>query len=57
MWHHKKRGSNYIVVDEARVQFSKPIKDGDMLTLYMGQDGTYSVRHPDEFLDGRFEKI
>lgn len=57
-FHHKKRGSNYTVVGAARLQFSTTMpKDGDMLTLYRGDDGAYSVRAPDEFNDGRFEPL
>jgi len=55
---HKKRGSSYKVVGEARLQFSVTIpQDGDMLVLYQGEDGVFSVRHPTEFNDGRFEKL
>lgn len=55
---HKKRGSRYKVVGMARAQCSTiPINDGDMLTLYRGEDGVYSVRPPAEFADGRFERI
>lgn len=56
-YRHKKRGSNYVVVGEARLQFSAPLADGDMLVLYRGEDGVYSVRHPQEFNDGRFVHI
>lgn len=68
---HKKRGSSYRVVGEVRLQVSRPelldIKaidhggvlaqvDNQMFTLYQGEDGVYSARHPDEFRDGRFEE-
>ncbi len=57
-FHHKKRGSNYTVIGAARLQFSTRLpEDGDMLTLYRGDDGTYSVRAPEEFNDGRFIEI
>ena len=57
-WHHKKRGTNYTQVGQARLNYSERLPaDGEMLTLYLGDDGVYSVRHPDEFLDGRFEPI
>lgn len=56
--HHKARGTVYRIIGQARAQCSIiPIKDGDMLTLYQGEDGIFSVRHPDEFNDGRFERI
>lgn len=57
-FHHKKRGSNYTVIGEARLQCSNKLPvDGDMLVLYRGDDGVYSVRDPDEFDDGRFVEI
>ncbi len=31
--------------------------DGVKFTLYQGEDGEYSARHPDEFNDGRFQPI
>jgi hypothetical protein len=31
--------------------------DGMFFTLYQGEDGVYSARHPAEFSDGRFEEI
>lgn len=31
--------------------------DGVEFTLYQGEDGGYSARHPDEFNDGRFEVL
>jgi hypothetical protein len=63
-YHHLKRGSNYTIVGEVRlntaaakrVEYDGPV-DGDILTLYLGDDGTYSARDPEEFLDGRFVKI
>lgn len=55
---HLKRGTRYKVVGQARAQCSTmPIQDGDMLTLYVGEDGVYSVRHPAEFGDGRFQEL
>lgn len=55
---HVKRGTRYVVVGEARAQCSTvPIQDGDMLTLYRGEDGVYGVRPPVEFNDGRFVEI
>lgn len=55
---HLKRGTKYKIVGQARAQCSTlPINDGDMLTLYIGEDGVYSVRPPAEFADGRFERI
>lgn len=55
---HVKRGTRYHVIGQARAQCSTtPIRDGDMLTLYQGEDGVYSVRPPAEFSDGRFVEI
>lgn len=57
-FHHKKRGTNYTVVGAARLQFSTKLpEDGDMLVLYRGDDGVYSVRALEEFNDGRFVEI
>lgn len=54
-WHHPKRGSNYKIAGEIRLQCStKQPQDGDMLTLYRDEEGHYSARLPEEFLDGRF---
>ena len=56
--HHTKRGTKYKVVGQVRAQCSiMPINDGDMLMLFIGEDGVYSARHPSEFNDGRFERI
>lgn len=55
---HNKRGTTYTVVGSARLQYSGVApKDGDMLTLYLSDDGVYSVRAPEEFNDGRFTAI
>jgi hypothetical protein len=63
-YQHKARGTFYQVIAEARFNTTAPnVKewrgpvDGDMLTLYRGQDGVYSVRAIDEFNDGRFVKV
>lgn len=54
-FHHTKRGTNYTVVGEARLNHAEVVPtDGEMLTLYLGDDGIYSVRRPQEFNDGRF---
>lgn len=62
---HKKRGTIYRIVGEVRIQISSDAiagkwaseLDGMIFTLYQGEDGVYNGRHPDEFNDGRFEKI
>ncbi len=57
-WLHLKRGSEYRVVGRVRIQCSTQVpKDGAWFTLYVDDDGVYSARHPDEFLDGRFVQI
>lgn len=56
--HHVKRGTNYQVIGFARAQCTLvPISDGDLLTLYSGEHGEFSVRPPAEFNDGRFRQI
>lgn len=56
-WRHKKRGSTYIVIENALLQTDKPITDMTPLVIYIAADGTVWVRPRDEFLDGRFEEI
>lgn len=56
-WKHKQRGSFYRIVGGADVQAStRPLVDGDVVLLYHGTTG-YHVRLPDEFFDGRFERV
>ena len=58
-WRHKKRQSEYVVIGKVRLQYStvRP-EDGELLVLYQNTvDGSYSARLPEEFLDGRFQKI
>lgn len=62
---HVKRGTRYRVIGDVRLQISSDAiagkwaseLDGVMFTLYQGEDGVYSARHPDEFNDGRFEEL
>lgn len=66
---HLKRGFEYEVLGEAEVQLSKPtqgvigggiyrpVREGERLTVYRGQDGKLWCRFTDEFMDGRFEPI
>ena len=57
MWTHHKRGTLYALVGVAKVQAARPIVEGDMLTIYMGQDGFLHARLADEFDDGRFSFV
>lgn len=63
-FYHTKRGTKYTVIGEARFNTTSKRQDlwkgpwdGDMLTLYRGDDGVFSVRDKNEFNDGRFVKI
>jgi len=57
-WRHKKRGTTYSIVTGAIAQCATgPIVDGDIVTVYVGDDGRAFVRKTTEFLDGRFEEI
>lgn len=55
-WRHKKRGTAYQRLGGAEVQSSGPIKDGDVLTIYLDMYGKLWARPVEEFHDGRFEK-
>lgn len=68
---HLKRQTKYRVIGDVRLQISSLLLpdgkggtigdihdlDGMMFTLYQGEDGVYSARHPAEFNDGRFQEI
>lgn len=54
---HKKRGTTYRAVSDADVQASEPIREGDPVVVYQGEDGRYWVRPRAEFHDGRFELL
>jgi len=54
---HLTRGSSYdVIAEEASVQTSKPIVEGDRVAVYLGDDGGTWVRPVGEFNDGRFEE-
>ncbi|MCS4089879.1 hypothetical protein [Rhizobium sp. BK176] len=55
---HLNRGSDYDVMrEEVSVQTSRPIQEGDVLTVYVEPDGRGWARLRDEFNDGRFETL
>lgn len=55
---HIKRGSTYTVERHgAEVQTSRPIVEGDTITVYVGTDCKAWARLDEEFNDGRFEAI
>ena len=63
-YHHSKRGSNYTIVGDVRVNhrfpddmLPKDLCDGQMWVLYVSDDGVYSSRPVGEFMDGRFVRI
>lgn len=57
-YRHKKRYSGYIVYFASGVlQTTNPLEDGTKLITYIGEDGQVWHRSPDEFNDGRFEKL
>jgi hypothetical protein len=54
---HRRRGSYYRKLGVAEVQCSQPIKEGDPLVVYAGEDGKLWARPQAEFEDGRFEEL
>ena len=57
-YRHLKRGSTYTVLGDGEAQVSgEPIVDGDIVRIYVAEDGKFNVRKSSEFLDGRFEEI
>lgn len=58
VYKHKKRGTSYTIVGDARVQCETPLQDDETVYVYRDvKDGTMSVRRPSEFHDGRFEEL
>lgn len=52
---HATRQTWYSRLAEAELQTSRPVVEGEMLTVYIGiDDGKFWVRPQDEFDDGRF---
>lgn len=55
---HKKRQSTYLrAFEDVEVQTSRPIVEGDKLTIYIGESGKVWARLDEEFNDGRFEVV
>lgn len=55
---HRKRGSDYeVVFPQAEVQTSTPIREGDVVSVYVEETGKAWVRLKTEFDDGRFEGL
>lgn len=55
---HKKRGTYYTVTGRVTLQTSKPIIDGEDLTIYRSHiDDSGWARPTEEFNDGRFEEV
>lgn len=58
IYQHKRRKSFYAkIFAEAEVQASRTIHEGDMLTIYVGENGKPWARPIEEFNDGRFENV
>lgn len=56
-YRHKKRGGIYNYISHASVQAEHPIKEGDKVVVYTGENGQMWVRPHHEFHDGRFEPV
>lgn len=60
-YRHLRRGSTYeILTEQVHLNASDPrlLADGELMTLYVDTNiGRICIRHPDEFHDGRFEKV
>jgi hypothetical protein len=56
-WRHKKRGSTYRIAGQGSLQTDKPLEDMADLIAYVGIDGKMWFRTPEEFYDGRFERM
>ena len=58
-WRHKKRGTFYTTLGLAQVQCppEAPLRDQEVVVLYVGDDGDLWVRRQSEFYDGRFEAV
>lgn len=57
VWRHKKRGAEYKLLKQGVLQTDKPLLDNSVLITYEGTDGNWYHRTPEEFHDGRFERV
>lgn len=60
LWRHRVRGTIYRILGTGRIQCpaAAPMQDDEMPLLYMDiNSGGFGIRRPDEFHDGRFERI
>jgi len=56
VWRHKKRGSTYDVIGEAKIQADEPLTDYEVAVVYRCREtGDLWIRRKSEFYDGRFE--
>ncbi len=54
---HIKRGSSYQCIGSGILQTDKPLEDNARLVVYKDERGEFYFRTPEEFDDGRFERI
>jgi hypothetical protein len=60
IWRHKKRGSEYKIIGQGKLQVSSHVAaiDDEWVVIYQNMnDGALWVRPSSEFFDGRFEKV
>jgi len=55
--HLKRMPMYWVVTDSATVQTRTPLVDGDLVYVYIGEDGQFYVRSQLEMNDGRFENV
>lgn len=55
-WEHVKRGGDYTLLGDARIQSDVPLEDLDTVLVYQGADGQLWARPPREFSE-RFKRL